>query len=566
MDWVSDHQWKWVRAGCRWQRFHKVPSHGALVRYSPGTNVNTPFSFQVPTLEFGHQHVSHAQDQDLVLGPCVHTIFVSSGQSTALYLVLNSCLKMAHRHISGTQSVNTTTFCAGTQALVPERQVWTAAVITHENRIFVYSLPRRLVTLVTQAPRTSACEATTCKSSYRNRAREPRYSLPVKIAWADFLTEILSATFQTLLIKQTCLQVISSAIEVLNHCDKISSCTPLVKWTEPIHVAVSSIQESCLLFISSNFFSLIDETGFHEVLKVNYHLYFFLVVKQACRVGFPGANPGGKEAAAGGGGEGLLNKVLFGEAPPRGPKPYPLYTIFERKGTTFVYLLLTSDTRTLHLFFTIIKSFGSFYGLKWQISLAFHRLQLIQISALYLPETWKRFPLLAVCPSDVLCVAFGFGKVSLLVGLCFGRTWSGSDRRLPEATRCTRARKISVTRHKFHWYNALLLCLGYIVHEFVQAASTISDFIRLFNILVLFIFQGVGWSIPVLEKILSAVKKQLAIDNCCDQLRAILKLKRLLHLRNIEEDKESFPEVRSVFCTARRRRKKQKKLMHVCSF
>ena len=171
-----------MRAGCRWQRFHKVPSHGALVRYSPGTNVNTPFSFQVPTLEFGHQHVSHAQDQDLVLGPCVHTIFVSSGQSTALYLVLNSCLKMAHRHISGTQSVNTTTFCAGTQALVPERQVWTAAVITHENRIFVYSLPRRLVTLVTQAPRTSACEATTCKSSYRNRAREPRYSLPVKIA------------------------------------------------------------------------------------------------------------------------------------------------------------------------------------------------------------------------------------------------------------------------------------------------------------------------------------------------------------------------------------------------
>ena len=100
----------------------------------------------------------------------------------------------------------------------------------------------------------------------------------------------------------------------------------------------------------------------------------------------------------------------------------------------------------------------------------------------------------------------------------------------------------------------------------MQAASTISDFIRLFNILVLFIFQGVGWSIPVLEKILSAVKKQLAIDNCCDQLRAILKLKRLLHLRNIEEDKESFPEVRSVFCTARRRRKKQKKLMHVCSF
>lgn len=89
----------------------------------------------------------------------------------------------------------------------------------------------------------------------------------------------------------------------------------------------------------------------------------------------------------------------------------------------------------------------------------------------------------------------------------------------------------------------------------MQAASTNNDFIRFFNVLLLFVFQGVGWSIPVLEKILSAVKKHLAIDNCCDQLRAILELKRLLHLRNIEEGKESFPEVRSVFCTARQRKK-----------
>ena len=95
----------------------------------------------------------------------------------------------------------------------------------------------------------------------------------------------------------------------------------------------------------------------------------------------------------------------------------------------------------------------------------------------------------------------------------------------------------------------------------MQAASTNDDFIRFFNVLLLFIFQGVGWSIPVLEKILSAVKKHLAIDNCCDQLRAILELKRLLHLRNIEEGK-----VRSVFCTARQRKKRTKKVMHVQSF
>ncbi|XP_015777832.1 PREDICTED: uncharacterized protein KIAA1107-like [Acropora digitifera] len=61
--------------------------------------------------------------------------------------------------------------------------------------------------------------------------------------------------------------VISGSIEILNQCDKLSCCTPLVKWTEPIHVAVSSIQESCLLFISNNFLSVVDEETFHQILK-----------------------------------------------------------------------------------------------------------------------------------------------------------------------------------------------------------------------------------------------------------------------------------------------------------
>ena len=39
----------------------------------------------------------------------------------------------------------------------------------------------------------------------------------------------------------------------------------------------------------------------------------------------------------GGGGEGTLNKVLYREAPPRGPITR-LYTIFDRKGTPFEYL------------------------------------------------------------------------------------------------------------------------------------------------------------------------------------------------------------------------------------
>ena len=42
-------------------------------------------------------------------------------------------------------------------------------------------------------------------------------------------------------------------------------------------------------------------------------------------------------------GGGVLNKFLCGEAPPRGPTPYPvLHTIFHEKGGPFVYLLLTN--------------------------------------------------------------------------------------------------------------------------------------------------------------------------------------------------------------------------------
>ena len=54
---------------------------------------------------------------------------VSSGQSTGFFSPLSSCFKMAsdrekssnyvHSHISGTQSVNTTPFCAGTQCGQP---------------------------------------------------------------------------------------------------------------------------------------------------------------------------------------------------------------------------------------------------------------------------------------------------------------------------------------------------------------------------------------------------------------------------------------------------------------
>ena len=47
----------------------------------------------------------------------------------------------------------------------------------------------------------------------------------------------------------------------------------------------------------------------------------------------------------GGGGE----SVFYGKAPPRGPAPYPLYIIFDRKGAPFVFRSLTNDTPFTYL-------------------------------------------------------------------------------------------------------------------------------------------------------------------------------------------------------------------------
>ena len=60
----------------------------------------------------------------------------------------------------------------------------------------------------------------------------------------------------------------------------------------------------------------------------------------------------------GGGGGGVLNKVLYGEAPPRGPTPYPFIHHFGRKGTPFIYLLLKKVPLS-HTYFR--KSCSSFH-------------------------------------------------------------------------------------------------------------------------------------------------------------------------------------------------------------
>ena len=53
-------------------------------------------------------------------------------------------------------------------------------------------------------------------------------------------------------------------------------------------------------------------------------------------------------------GEGVLNKALYGEAPPRCPTPYPFIYHFGRKGTPFIYLLLTKGTPFTYLFWEVL--------------------------------------------------------------------------------------------------------------------------------------------------------------------------------------------------------------------
>ena len=60
-----------------------------------------------------------------------------------------------------------------------------------------------------------------------------------------------------------------------------------------------------------------------------------------------------------GGGEGGLTEVSYEEAPPQGPTPYPLYVPFlDRKGTPFVYPLVTNRTPFTYLILNAASSFN----------------------------------------------------------------------------------------------------------------------------------------------------------------------------------------------------------------
>ena len=95
-----------------------VPGYGARVRYSLGANVHTPFLSTHARIRARCRCPSTrsrpcTRAQQWAPAPCVHTTFVRSWQSTALFSVLSSYFKMASdgakwskymdSHISGTQ-------------------------------------------------------------------------------------------------------------------------------------------------------------------------------------------------------------------------------------------------------------------------------------------------------------------------------------------------------------------------------------------------------------------------------------------------------------------------------
>ena len=128
-----------------------------------------------------------------------------------------------------------------------------------------------------------------------------------------------------------------------------------------------------------------------------------------------------------GGGEVVLNKVSYEEAPPREVQPLTiLHTILDRIGTPFLHLPLPNGTPFTYLVRTIVplltavdalsfkyekeitipgnlftffiaiislmSSFKSFYRRKRHISLPFHILHLVKSLPFHTSEAWKSYP------------------------------------------------------------------------------------------------------------------------------------------------------------------------------
>ena len=113
----------------------------------------------------------------------------------------------------------------------------------------------------------------------------------------------------------------------------------------------------------------------------------------------------------------VLNKCLYGEAPSRGPTPYPLIYYFSLKRYPFrissvdklypfhipcLALCIPFNCCKCTVFsiginhksrtFSRLSPFGPFHGPKWQISLPFYILQLVKSLHFHVPEAWEWYP------------------------------------------------------------------------------------------------------------------------------------------------------------------------------
>ena len=57
-------------------------------------------------------------------------------------------------------------------------------------------------------------------------------------------------------------------MDLLTRCDRVAANTPFVKWAEPVHVLLSALQDSCLVFSAQKFPAIVCDANFLKMMQV----------------------------------------------------------------------------------------------------------------------------------------------------------------------------------------------------------------------------------------------------------------------------------------------------------
>ena len=63
-------------------------------------------------------------------------------------------------------------------------------------------------------------------------------------------------------------QSVSCVMDLLTRCDRVAANTPFVKWAEPVHVLLSALQDSCLVFSAQKFPAIVCDANFLKMMQV----------------------------------------------------------------------------------------------------------------------------------------------------------------------------------------------------------------------------------------------------------------------------------------------------------